>query len=82
MGGDHAPEAAVLGAIEAARAFGIEVSLIGSPGTRDHAELRRFNPRAQGISIVPARDQIDMSESPTEAVRRKRDYQSSSESGL
>ena len=29
MGGDHAPEAPVLGAIDAARDFGLEVTLVG-----------------------------------------------------
>ena len=29
MGGDHAPEAPVLGAIEAAKAFGAEITLVG-----------------------------------------------------
>ena len=29
MGGDHAPEAPVLGAIEAAKAYGVEITLVG-----------------------------------------------------
>ena len=29
MGGDHAPEAPVLGAIEAAKAYGAEIMLVG-----------------------------------------------------
>ena len=31
MGGDHAPEAIVAGAIEAARIYGVTVSLVGKP---------------------------------------------------
>ena len=29
MGGDHAPEAPVLGAIDAAKAYGVEITLVG-----------------------------------------------------
>jgi phosphate acyltransferase len=72
IGGDHAPEAAVRGAIEAIVRFGIEVALVGPPDVID-LELRRLSAPSAGISIIPARQTIEMSESPLEAIRRKRD---------
>jgi glycerol-3-phosphate acyltransferase PlsX len=70
MGGDHAPEAAVSGAIEAARR-GRHVALVG-PADRIGAEVSRFGGiDGLAVTIVDAPDVIDMHEAPLAALRRK-----------
>lgn len=84
MGGDNDPQAAVLGALEAALKDGIRVLLVGD-GARLHAlseEWRRALPdnatRAADVlrthvEIVPAGSVIGMDEHPAQAVRSKKD---------
>jgi glycerol-3-phosphate acyltransferase PlsX len=70
MGGDHAPRVVVDGAVAAARR-GISVSLVGDAG-RIRAELARYGDRSDfDITVVPADQTIDDSESPAAALRRK-----------
>src|SRR5438067_5425702 len=74
MGGDHAPQAPVAGAVRAARAWGYEIQLVGR-----EVEVRAAL-RTQGdltgvehlIQIVHAPEVIEMSEHPASAVRSKR----------
>jgi glycerol-3-phosphate acyltransferase PlsX len=74
MGGDLAPQAAVAGAVQAARAWHYEIQLVGR-----EAEVREVL-RQQGdlsavdelITIVHAPEVIEMSEHPASAVRSKR----------
>ena len=72
MGGDHAPRPEVEGSVLAARQFGVKILLVGQP-----AELRRELARhaVQGLSIqiVPAKEVITMTDSPTVAFRKKKD---------
>jgi glycerol-3-phosphate acyltransferase PlsX len=70
MGGDHAPEAIVSGAVAAARELATEVVLVG-PEARVHAELARHR-GAPAIEIVDAPEVIEMHEAPAMALRRKR----------
>jgi glycerol-3-phosphate acyltransferase PlsX len=68
MGGDLAPAQAVAGAAEAARELGVEVVLVGLPGSvqpllDDHPELK----------FVPASEVIEMTDHPAQAVRQKSD---------
>jgi glycerol-3-phosphate acyltransferase PlsX len=70
-GGDNAPAEIVRGAVMAAENLGVEVALVGRPELID-AELQSISPRATGISVIPAREQIEMDESPLDAVRHKR----------
>ena len=72
MGGDHAPDAAVRGGVEAARAFGIEVALVGIPEVVQRA-LAPLGRAPDGVSIVPATDVITMEEHGATAARQKRD---------
>ena len=84
MGGDNDPQAAVLGALEAALKDGIRVLLVGD-GARLQAlseEWRRALPanatRAADVlrthvEIVPAGSVIGMDEHPAQAVRSKKD---------
>ncbi len=64
MGGDHAPEVTVAGAVQAAR-DGIPVVLVG-----DEVRLRALLPRRSAIQVVHAPQIIGMDEAPT-AVRHR-----------
>jgi glycerol-3-phosphate acyltransferase PlsX len=68
MGGDHAPEQVVLGADEAARDLGVEITLVGLP-SRVQA-LVEAHPR---LRFVPASQVVEMDEHPAQAVRSKPD---------
>lgn len=72
MGGDHAPQAAIAGAVEAARAYGITVSLVGKPEVIQ-AELKKHDTRGLDLPIVPASQVIEMEDKPAVAVRTKTD---------
>jgi len=72
MGGDHAPEATVAGAVRAAAQFRLSVLLVGDRA-RISAELDKHTPVPDGLDIVPAATTIDMDESPGPALLRKRD---------
>lgn len=73
MGGDHAPEAAVAGAREAvARWPDLEVRLVGASAVLER--LLGGTPAGDRgrLPVLDAPDRVEMSESPVEAVRRKR----------
>jgi glycerol-3-phosphate acyltransferase PlsX len=74
MGGDHAPLAPVAGAVQAARAWGYEIQLVGReadirPALRQQGDLSGVE---QLLQIVHAPEVIEMSEHPASAVRSKR----------
>src|SRR5947209_877094 len=71
MGGDHAPDVVVAGAVTAVHDLGVEVVLVG-PHARVEKELARHRPVPSGLSIVDAPEVIEMHESPAMAVRRKK----------
>lgn len=72
MGGDHAPEATVQGAVEAVRQFGLQVLLVGREAVlRKH--LARFGGAPRGLQVVDAPDVVTMDDPPTAPVRGKRD---------
>lgn len=70
MGGDHAPDAIVAGAVAAARELGVEIVLVG-PHARVAEELARHR-GAPALEIVDAPEVIEMHEAPAMALRRKR----------
>jgi phosphate acyltransferase len=72
MGGDHAPRAEVEGAILAARELGVRILLVGNEGAL-RLELNRHGRRGASIEIVNATDVITMSDSPSQAFRRKKE---------
>jgi glycerol-3-phosphate acyltransferase PlsX len=72
MGGDHAPQAIVAGAVEAAKEYGITVSLVGKPEVIE-AELKKFNTAGLNLPIVAASQVIEMEDKPAQAVRTKPD---------
>src|SRR5271170_4588690 len=72
MGGDHAPRAEVEGAILAARELGVRILLVGIEATV-RQELSRHGHRGLPIEVVNATDVITMSDSPSQAFRRKKE---------
>lgn len=73
MGGDHAPEETVKGAIDAAREYGIEIVLVGKPDDI-RAELAKGDAGGLNLAIEPAASVIPMDEhAPSTAWRRQRD---------
>jgi glycerol-3-phosphate acyltransferase PlsX len=72
MGGDHAPRAEVEGAILAARELGVRILLVGNEAAL-RLELNRHGRRGVPIEIVNATDVITMSDSPSQAFRRKKE---------
>lgn len=72
MGGDKAPAEVVLGAVEAAREYGITVSLVGKPEVI-RKELAKHKTEGLRLPIVPAGQVIEMDDKPANAVRAKPD---------
>jgi glycerol-3-phosphate acyltransferase PlsX len=72
MGGDHAPEATVAGAVRAAHRLGVRVLLVGDRA-RLEAELTRHGDVPPGIEVVHAEAVIGMDETPGPALLHKRD---------
>jgi glycerol-3-phosphate acyltransferase PlsX len=70
MGGDHAPEATVAGAVLAARELGARVWLVGHQDVL-RARLERYAAGNLPIVLHHAPDVIGMDEPPVAAVRRK-----------
>jgi phosphate acyltransferase len=72
MGGDHAPRAEVEGAVLAARELGVRVVLVGIE-EKVRQELNRHRHRGLPIEILHAAEVITMSDSPSQAFRRKKE---------
>jgi glycerol-3-phosphate acyltransferase PlsX len=73
MGGDQAPAEIVRGALRAVSEHGIAVTLVGRREAVEE-ELRSAGAATRdGITIVDAREVIEMDEHPANAVRAKRD---------
>ncbi len=72
MGGDHAPQAVIEGAIAAARDLRIPVTLVGDRETLTR-ELARRHAGDLPINVHHASQVVGMEDSPVEALRRKRD---------
>ena len=73
MGGDNAPQAPVMGAVEAARKFGSQITLVGR-GEQILDVLRQngIDDLPKGLEICNADDVIDMHDDPTRAIQRKK----------
>jgi len=73
MGGDHAPEAPVMGAIEAARLYGTEITLVGR-GEAILEVLKKHNIETlpEGIEIAHADDVVDMHDDPAKVVHKRK----------
>ncbi|MBI3592650.1 MAG: phosphate--acyl-ACP acyltransferase, partial [Nitrospirae bacterium] len=72
MGGDFAPDMTIAGAIEAVSEYDIEVILVGDRQKLTVALKDKRYP-SNKISIFHASEVVEMHESPTTALRKKRD---------
>ena len=70
MGGDHAPEAVVEGALLAAQEFGVELVLVGQKDAVER-ELLRHPAKSFAVELVHAPQMIAMDESPSSALKKK-----------
>ncbi len=73
MGGDLAPEAPVLGAIEAVKAYGLEIILVG----RGEAILKVLREHGidtlpEGMEICNADDVVDMHDDPASVIHKRK----------
>ena len=72
MGGDFAPEAPVLGAIQAAKDFGAQVTLVGRGEEILEAMRKNGNDNLpDGVEIANADDVVDMHDDPAKVIRKK-----------
>ncbi len=72
MGGDHAPDAVVQGALWAHAELGINVILVGDEGLIWEA-IKKHGKRGNGIQIHHSSQVVAMDESPLKVLREKRD---------
>ena len=74
MGGDHAPLAPVMGALQAAKDFGAQIVLVGK-GDEILRVLKeqQIDTLPEGVEVVHAEQVVDVHEDPTAAVRKCKD---------
>jgi len=73
MGGDFAPEAPVLGAIDAAKDFGAQITLVGRG--QEILEVLKKNGIANlpdGLEICHAEDVVDMHDDPAKVIHKRK----------
>ncbi len=73
MGGDHAPEAPVLGAIQAAKDFGAQITLVGKG--EEILEVMRshgIENLPEGMEIANADDVVDMHDDPASIIHKRK----------
>ena len=73
MGGDHAPEAPVLGAFEAAKLYGAQITLVGR-GEAILEVMRKHNiaDLPNGVEIANADDVVDMHDDPGSVIHKRK----------
>ena len=73
MGGDLAPEAPVLGAIEAAKAFGAEIVLVGrGEEILEVMSKHGISDLPDGVEIANADDVVDMHDEPASVIHKRK----------
>ena len=72
MGGDHGPAVVVEGAVAAVREFGASVILVGDQAAIE-GEIARLDADTLSLEVRHASQVVGMAESPSQALRRKRD---------
>ena len=72
MGGDNAPQAPVIGALQAAKDFGAQIILVGR-GEEILSVMRAqgYNDLPEGIEIAHADEVVDMHDDPATVVRKR-----------
>src|SRR5260370_35931666 len=81
MGGDRGPAVVVEGAVAAVREFRASVVLVGDRAAIER-EVVRLGAQSLGIEIAHASQAVGMAESPSHALRRKRDSSLKDAAGL
>ena len=73
MGGDHAPEAPVLGAVEAAKLYGTQITLVGR-GEEILGVMRShgIEDLPTGLEIANADDVVDMHDDPGSVIHKRK----------
>ena len=73
MGGDNAPQAPVLGAIDAAKTFGAQITLVGR-GEEILDVLRKngIETLPQGVEVANADDVVDMHDDPGSVIHKRK----------
>ena len=73
MGGDLAPTAPVLGALEAAKAYGVEITLVGRGETiLEVLGKNGIDTLPEGIEIANADDVVDMHDDPATVLHKRK----------
>ena len=74
MGGDNAPKAPVMGALDAAKEYGVEIALVGR-GEDILKVLKEsgIDELPQGVEIVHADQVVEMCDNPATAFKEKKD---------
>ena len=74
MGGDHAPEAIVRGAIDAAEEFGVQIVLVGRGETiLKSLSILGLDTLPKGVEVANAEDVVQMCDDPASVVKTRRD---------
>ncbi len=74
MGGDNAPQAPVLGAMDANKEYGVEITLVGrGEEILKVLEASGFSELPAGVAIAHASEVVEMCDDPATAFRRKKD---------
>ena len=73
MGGDHAPEAEVEGAVRAAKAYQVQIVLVGREELVQKELARYEDSMGLPIKVVHASEVVTMEDSAAKAMRNKRD---------
>lgn len=73
MGGDHAPEAPVMGAIEAVKNYGAQITLVGN-GEAILSVLQQHGiaDLPEGMEIANAEDVVDMHDDPATVIHKRK----------
>ena len=73
MGGDNAPQAPVIGALQAAKDFGAQITLVGrGEEILNVMRAQGIDTLPEGIEIAHADDVVDMHDDPAAVVRKRK----------
>ena len=73
MGGDHAPEAPVLGALQAAKDFGTQIILVGrGEEILEVMKKNGYDTLPDGVEIANAEDVVDMHDDPATVLHKRK----------
>ena len=73
MGGDNAPQAPVLGALEAVKKFGSQITLVGrGKDILDVLQKNGISNLPSGVEIVNAEDVVDMHDDPAKVIHKRK----------